>query len=69
MVKAREDTLIHWLHIILPGKTMKTETMKKDFLLGLFSSRPEQLSAETNVYLSAKMAATLAGIHAQEVNH
>ena len=48
---------------------MKTEKMKKDFLLGLFSSRPEQLSAETNVYLSAKMAATLAGIHAQEVNH
>ena len=46
LVRPREESLVHWLHILLPG---------------LFSASPERLSATSSLALHTKMAATLPG--------
>ena len=67
MEKPREQVLIHWLHIILPGLprylTLQSVGCKHTHYLGLFGPKPEVLSPSTSLYLSTKMAATLPGRH------
>ena len=46
LVKPREESLVHWLHIVLPG---------------LFSASPDKMSPTTSLALHTKMAATLPG--------
>ena len=46
LVKPREETLVHWLHIVLPG---------------LFGASPDKMSPTTSLAIHTKMAATVPG--------